>query len=113
MTTRQETVTVVTLMLLVSLAVMRPADAQVPTAADHAACNGEARQGDKSGAASPTPADRARADRATRAAVGNSPDFTAKGVESSDPQTHGIEAEGARRATYQAAYRSCMRRRGF
>jgi len=40
-------------------------------------------------------------------------DFTARVIESSDPQSHGRKAEGAKDATYQAAYRSCMRRKGF
>jgi hypothetical protein len=34
-------------------------------------------------------------------------------IESPDPQLHGMEAEGAQNAAYQAAYRSCMRRKGF
>jgi hypothetical protein len=34
-------------------------------------------------------------------------------VHSPDPQIHGMEAEGAKDATFQAAYRSCMRRKGF
>jgi hypothetical protein len=102
----------IALVLFFSAAATRTADGQVPTATDYAACNGEARHGDKAGATSPTPADRTRADRA-RAVTGLPPGFTAKAVESSDPQIHGIEAEGAQRATYQAAYRSCMRRKGF
>jgi len=43
----------------------------------------------------------------------NSIDVTAIVIESSDPQIHGMNAEGAKNATYQAAYRSCMRRKGF
>ena len=34
-------------------------------------------------------------------------------LHSPDPQIHGMETEGAKSATYQAAYRSCMRRKGF
>jgi hypothetical protein len=34
-------------------------------------------------------------------------------IESSDPQIHGMQGEGAKNAAYQAAYRSCMRRKGF
>jgi hypothetical protein len=56
--------------------------------------------------------DRTRADLA-RAMTTNPPDFTGKIIQSSDPQIHGMEAEGAKQATYQAAYRSCMRRKGF
>ena len=38
---------------------------------------------------------------------------TAGVVESSDPQIHGMQRAGANNAAYQAAYRSCMRRKGF
>jgi hypothetical protein len=54
-------------------------------------------------------ADSARAGAMTT----NSIDVTATVIESSDPQIHGMNAEGAKNATYQAAYRSCMRRKGF
>jgi hypothetical protein len=40
-------------------------------------------------------------------------DFKLSPIVSSDPQIHGMSAEGAKDATYQAAYRSCMRRKGF
>jgi hypothetical protein len=102
------------LMLLVSLSAMRTADGQVPTAVDFAACNEEAPQAVKAGTASPIRGDHSRADRARASAV--TTDSTAirgKVVESSDPQIHGMAAEGAKDATYQAAYRSCMRRKGF
>jgi len=100
------------LMLLVALAAPRTADGQVPTATDFAACNVEALEGVRAGTASPTMGDRTRADLA-RAMTTNPPDFTGKLIQSSDPQIHGMEAEGAKQATYQAAYRSCMRRKGF
>ncbi len=38
-------------------------------------------------------------------------EFAGKVVELSDPQIHGMKAEEAKEATYQAAYRSCMRRK--
>lgn len=102
------------LILLVSLAVTRPVDGEVPTAADFAACNEEAPQAVKAGLASPIKGDHVRADRARGGAMAaNSPGFTGSVIESSDPQIHGMEAEGAKNATYQAAYRSCMRRKGF
>jgi hypothetical protein len=102
------------LVLLVSLAATRTADGEVPSAADFAACNDEAPQAVKAGIASPTMGDRVRADSA-RAGVmtTNSSDVTGNVVASSDPQIHGMAAEGAKDATYQAAYRSCMRRKGF
>jgi len=40
-------------------------------------------------------------------------DFTGNVIESSDPHIHGMDAEGTKDATYQAVYRSCMRRKGF
>jgi len=102
------------LVLLVTLAAAPTVDGDVPTAADFAACNDEAPRAVKAGTVSPTSGDHARADRARDAAMTTgSTDFTVKLVESPDPQIHGMEAEGAKQAAYQAAYRSCMRRKGF
>jgi hypothetical protein len=104
------------LLLLASLAGPRPATAQVPTAADFGHCNADALQGIKMGAVWPTKGDYARADRArgvTLTATPKSADAKGKAIESPDPQIHGMEAEGAKDALYQAAYRSCMRRQGF
>ncbi len=102
------------LTILVALAVTRTADGQVPTAADSVACNEEAPKAVKTGSASPTTGDHVRADSARAGAMTtNSIDLTRTVVESSDPQIHGMSAEGAKNATYQAAYRSCMRRKGF
>lgn len=96
------------LILLASPAATRRADAEIPTAADSAACNLEAPHTARAGTVSPTRNDHARADRARAGAV------TANAVvESPDPQIHGMEAEGAKNAMYQAAYRTCMRRKGF
>lgn len=107
-------VLVLALILLLSLAVTRTVDGEVPTAGDFAACNDEAPQAVKAGTASPTTGDHARAARTRGGAMTtNAVDFTGKVIESSDPQIHGMEAEGAKNATYQAAYRSCMRRKGF
>ncbi len=104
---------VLALILLVSLAAMRTAEGEVPTAADFAACNEEAPQQVKAGAVTPTTGDQVRADSARGGAVMTNTNILGKVIESSDPQIHGMEAEGARNATYQAAYRSCMRRKGF
>jgi hypothetical protein len=105
------------LFLVVSLAVTRAAHGGVPTAADFADCNAEAPQVVKAGAASPTTGDHARADGArsgtTNSRAVTSPAVASSVVHSLDPQIHGMEAEGAKSATYQAAYRSCMRRKGF
>ena len=105
---------VLALILLVSLATTRTANGEIPTGADFATCNAEAPYAVKAGTASPTMADHARADRARGSAMTtNSTNFTGTVIESSDPQIHGMEAQGAKNATYQAAYRGCMRRKGF
>jgi len=100
------------LLLVLWLTATRAADGGVPTAVDFADCNAEAPQVVKAGAASPITSDHARADGA-RSVTTNPPSATSPAVHSSDPQIHGMEAEGAKSATYQAAYRSCMRRKGF
>ena len=100
------------LLFVLSLSVTRAAHGGVPTAADFADCNAEAPQVVKAGAASPTTSDHARADGA-RSGMTNAPAATSPAVHSPDPQIHGMETEGAKSATYQAAYRSCMRRKGF
>ena len=100
------------LIATVSLTPTGPADAQVPTAADIAACNREAPEAVKAGTASPTTGDLARAGN-VRADITPSIGDKTTVIESSDPQIHGMSAEGAKTAAYQAAYRSCMRRKGF
>jgi hypothetical protein len=102
------------LSVFVVLAAALTADGQIPTTADFAACNDEAPQAVKAGTVSPTTSDRVRAD-STRAAAAStrSGDDAATFIQSSDPQIHGMSAEGAKDAGYQAAYRSCMRRKGF
>lgn len=100
------------LILLLAFVVVKPVGGEVPTAIDFAACNDEAPQAVKAGAASPTTGDHARADRArSRAVTTASPNDA--GVEPADPQIRGMAPEGAKTAAYQAAYRSCMRRKGF
>jgi predicted nucleic acid-binding Zn ribbon protein len=105
------------LILLASLAVAGAADGQVPTAADITACNEEAPRAMKAGSASPTGGDQARADTARGATSSTTSAPVAPAlpgvVESSDPQIHGMQRAGAGNAAYQAAYRSCMRRKGF
>ena len=107
-------VLVFALIVGLTFAAARAADGEVPNAADMAACNEEAPQSVKTGRASPTVADRARAERARGAVVSADPPAVAgKTIESPDPQIHGMEKEGAKNAAYQAGYRSCMRRKGF
>ena len=103
--------TALVLSLMLSLAATR-VDGEVPTAVDFLACNQQAPQAIKTGHASPTTTDRARAERARADAMASSTPATSV-IESPDPQLHGMEAEGAQNAAYQAAYRSCMRRKGF
>jgi hypothetical protein len=114
MSMQHKVVIALALSLLLSLAATRAVDGEVPTAADFAACNEEAPQAVKAGTASPIRGDHFRADSARAGAVAtNSAAFAGKVIESSDPQIHGMKAEEAKEATYQAAYRSCMRRKGF
>jgi hypothetical protein len=103
------------LMLLVSIGAASAAHGQVPTVADFAACNDEAPTVARAGAVSPTTADRTRAkDARAGSATTGAGDFKPPSlIESSDPQIHGMSVDGARDAAYQAAYRACMRRRGF
>ena len=102
-----------TLIVLVSIAAAGTAHGQVPTAADFDACNDEAPAVARAGGASPTTGDHARA-KGARAGTTTGPGaFAVPLVESSDPQIRGMNAEGAKDPAYQAAYRSCMRRKGF
>jgi len=111
---RMTTSIALALIFLFSLAATRSADGEVPTAADFAACNAEAPEAVKAGTVWPTRGDYVRADSARAGAVTVDPiDFRGKVIESSDPQIHGIKVEGAKEAMYQAAYRGCMRRKGF
>jgi len=100
-------------LIFVVLLVATTAESQVPTSADFAACNEEAPKAVKAGTASPTTDDRARADNLRADAKTALQYGGGKAIESSDPQIHGMSAEGATNAFYQAAYRSCMRRKGF
>ena len=97
------------LMLLVSVAATRAADAEVTTAA-FASCNEQAPEAVKAGTATPIMGDHVRAENARAGAMTTHSvtDFTGKVIKSSDPQNHGMDAEGAKDARYQAAYRSCM-----
>ena len=47
------------------------------------------------------------------AGTGGTGEPTGPLIESLDPQIHGMDAEATKDATFQAAYRSCMRRKGF
>jgi len=89
--------------------------ADVPTAADIAACNREAQEQFRSRSVSPNAEDRSSADaaRRDREPTATAPGQTGKATQSADPQIHGMDAAGAENAAYRAAYRVCMRRKGF
>jgi hypothetical protein len=111
---RQDRVVIVLgLSLLISLATTREVAGQVPRAPDFAACNEEAPQSVKAGTASPIMDDYRRAVNARSGSATSSAPSVRNALDSLDPQIHGMEAEGAKSAMYQAAYRSCMRRKGF
>jgi hypothetical protein len=112
MTRHSRLAMILVLTVLLALATTQLVGGEVPTAADFAACNEHSPQAIKAGSASPIVGDHARAASA-RGEATTAANSTGRGIESSDPQIHGMEAEGAKNATYQAAYRSCMRRKGF
>lgn len=89
--------------------------ADVPTTADMTACNQEARQESRDGSASPTLKDQADAEAARRQRNGPTtiPGAAGAVTQSENPQIHGMDAHGATDAAYRAAYRVCMRKRGF
>jgi len=78
------------------------AHADVPSAKDFAECNQEAREGRRGQGASPNQKDHDSAKQA-RAARPESP----------DSQTVGMDAAGEKDPEYRAAYRVCMRKKGF
>ena len=87
---------------------------QVPKAEDIAACNMEAQRAVRAGTASsaqPNAKDHDRAAEARRT-EGTAPTVDG-GVKSEDPHLAGMNIEGAKDPTYQAAYRTCMRKAGF
>ena len=112
MAVRHRVVTVLALTALLAVVATRPVDGEVPTAADFAACNEQAPLAIKAGATSPTARDHLRADHA-RGGLATTNSFTSTVVASPDAQIHGMDAAGAKNAEYQAAYRTCMRRKGF
>jgi len=91
------------------------AHADVPTIGDMSACNQEAREGYRNRSASPTPRDEVDAATARRGRDAKAvlPGATGAVTQSEDAQIHGMAAQGATDAAYRAAYRVCMRKRGF
>ena len=98
------------------------AQAEVPTAADFAACNMKAAQDSASDTASASPRNDLPKD-ATQLPPDAKPkagapisqkDPTGTTLSSDkDPQIEGLAADRANDKVYVAAYRSCMRQRGF
>jgi hypothetical protein len=93
--------------------------ADVPTSADIATCNRTAREGLQAGT-SPIARDEAGARAARLASAGTvartdpaGAAASAQGTQSPDAQIHGMDAHGGQDAAYRAAYRVCMRTRGF
>ncbi|PYN26930.1 MAG: hypothetical protein DMD76_09020 [Candidatus Rokuibacteriota bacterium] len=89
--------------------------ADVPTIADMTACNQEAREESRDRSASPNSKDQVDAEAARRQRAGTAaiPGAAGAVTQSEDPQIHGMDAHGATDAAYRAAYRVCMRKKGF
>ena len=89
--------------------------ADVPSSADMTACNQEAREESRDRSASPNSKDQVDAEAARRERAGPAaiPGAARAVTQSEDPQIHGMDAHGATDAAYRAAYRVCMRKRGF
>ena len=101
---------------LVGFVASTAVDADVPKAEDVAACNIEARdaispEGAGRGNAMPNTSDHSRAAQARQ----NEPpsEKTGQVTRSPDAQLDGMDGDGAKDPAYQAAFRGCMRRRGF
>jgi len=89
--------------------------ADVPSTVDMTTCNHEAREGSRDRSASPTSKDRADAAAARRGREGTTirSEATRAATQSDDPQIHGMDVQGATDPAYRAAYRVCMRKKGF
>jgi len=88
----------------------------VATPGDVTACNEQARGAATGRGASPNAEDKARAADARdgrRDATREHTDHTGTITRSGDPQIDGMDAAGARDEAYRAAYRVCMRQKGF
>jgi hypothetical protein len=103
------------LSVLAALAVS-PVHAEVPSAADFAACNAKAADDVKADAASASPRTVLPKDATALPpdARTQSRDPGGRTLSSEkDPQIEGLAADRAGDERYVAAYRSCMRQRGF
>jgi hypothetical protein len=108
--------------VVLSVGAVWPAHAEVPTAADFAACNKKAAEQSASDAVSVSPRTDLPKD-ATQLPADARPKPDAAGVHKDqsgpalssdkDPQIEGLASDRASDKAYVAAYRSCMRQRGF
>lgn len=108
--------------LALSVVTAWPVHAEVPTAADFAACNMKAAEESASDTVSASPrtdlpkdATQLPADAKSKAGgAGVLPDPSGRTLSSDkDPQIEGLAADRANDKVYVATYRSCMRQRGF
>ena len=101
--------------LFVGFILFGSAEAAVPTAVDIAECNREAKERPEDRSSFPTAKDKADAEAARQ--TGGSARGDVPGAEvtmqSADPQLAGMDSDGAKDPVYRAAYRVCMRRKGF
>ena len=86
------------------------ARADGPTAQDRTDCNVHARHALAGSGGSPTRKDEVAAAEERKAQAVDVPGGM---MRSPDPQLDGMDAGGARDAGYRAAYRVCMRKKGF
>ena len=107
---------------VLSVVAVWPAQAEVPTAADFAACNMKAAEESASDGVSASPrTDLPKDATQLPSDVKSKPDHagvlkdpTGRTLSSDkDPQVEGLAADRAKNKAYVAAYRSCMRQRGF
>jgi hypothetical protein len=101
---------------LLGMLAVTQAYAEVPTAADFAACNTKAAEDVKADAASaspraPLPKDATELPSDTRTQPRDPAGRTLSSEK--DPQIEGLAADRANDKVYVAAYRACMRQRGF
>ena len=101
---------------VIAVAAVSPVHAEVPSAADFAACNAKAAEDVKADAASASPSTALPKDATELPADARRQpaDPTGRTLSSEkDPQIEGLAADRANDKVYVAAYRSCMRQRGF
>src|ERR1041384_8212705 len=101
---------------IVGLVTETAVDADVPKAEDVAACNANAQDAIQPGSAArgfamPNTGDYSRAAQARQNEA--SSEKTGRVTRSLDAQLDGMDGDGAKDPAYQAAFRGCMRRRGF